>query len=180
MGSLAGDVPPAEGYLFMTNSRPTSADSNFEFQFTPKVRKGEDDMSNSVEMRPMLNHSPVVSDSNHVEQQQHVNGFSNPNYANPPVIKCSDLDDLPLSPKKTPIGNLYVNIGQSPTIQEDDEPHYVNPKNNARIVWYILHNMDSLSRFVCSSSANVTICFGDFFFTKKGTPLHFTLVLPAN
>lgn len=132
--SLSDDAPPTDGYLFMTNSRPTSADSNFDFQFAPKLRKVNEELTNSVEMRPMLSRSPISEPSNPGVMGQQINGFSNPNYANPPVIKCSDLDDLPLSPKRTPIGNqTYVNIAQSPT-NENDEPHYANPKNNARIV----------------------------------------------
>jgi hypothetical protein len=40
-----------------------------------------------------------------------------------------------------------MNISQQPppTRNEDDEPHYANPKNNARIVWYLslLRNLRS-------------------------------------
>jgi hypothetical protein len=138
---------PGDDYLFMTNKAPVSLKSgnqsdtsNSDFKFSPKLRKASEELTNSVEMYPMLSRlSP--SHSNQAEMgSNNVNGFSNPNYQNPPpVIKCSDLDDLPLSPKKPAtspvIGNqLYVNISQQSPSNEDDEPYYVNPKNNARIV----------------------------------------------
>lgn len=146
---------PGEDYLFMTNNAPVSPksdnqsdSSNYEFKFPAKLRKINEESPNSVEMYPMLNRlSPSHSNHQTGPAINNVNGFSNPNYQNPPVIKCSDLDDLPLSPKKPlpatsqVIGNqLYMNISQQPppTRNEDDEPHYANPKNNARIVWYRL------------------------------------------
>lgn len=147
IGSPTQKTVPGEDYLFMTNNAPVSPksdnqsdSSNYDFKFSPKLRKANEEVTNSVEMYPMLSRlSP--SHSNQAEMGPNVNGFSNPNYQNPPVIKCSDLDDLPLSPKKpiSPvIGNqLYVNISQqeeSHSNNENDEPHYVNPKNNARIV----------------------------------------------
>ncbi|XP_046651440.1 vascular endothelial growth factor receptor kdr-like isoform X2 [Daphnia pulicaria] len=151
IGSPARTIPSGEDYLFMTNNAPVSPksdnqsdSSNYEFKFPAKLRKINEESPNSVEMYPMLNRlSPSHSNHQTSPPVNNVNGFSNPNYQNPPVIKCSDLDDLPLSPKKPPpatsqvIGNqLYMNISQQPppTRNEDDEPHYANPKNNARIV----------------------------------------------
>ncbi|KAI9559738.1 hypothetical protein GHT06_013743 [Daphnia sinensis] len=144
MGSvgLPGDSLPGDGYLFMTNAdsrTPVSRDSGIrmdstssEFKFPTKLRMANEELPNSLEMHPML--GPVSP--NQVEPGPKINGFSNPNYQNPPVIKCSDLDDAPLATKKTnspAIGKqLYVNVNQSPA-SEDEEPHYVNPKNNARI-----------------------------------------------
>lgn len=135
--SVGSDTAPAEGYLFMNNSRPTSANSfnqtdsgQFDFQFSPKLRKVDEETMNSVEMRPMLIQPPHSPD-------QLVNGFSNPNYQNPPPIKCSDLDDLPqtvMTTKSPSIAttNAYINIIQPPT--KDEEAHYVSPKNNSRLV----------------------------------------------
>lgn len=141
MGSVCSDTAPPEGYMFMNNSRPTSANSfnqtdsgQFDFQFSPKLRKVDEETTNSVEMRPMLTHpagSPI----------QLVNGFSNPNYQNPPAIKCSDLDDLPLTVKTKPTsivaGPNYINIADPPVNGEED--HYVSPKNNSRLVWCFLN-----------------------------------------
>lgn len=145
MGSvgLPSDSLPGDGYLFMTNAdsrTPISRDSGIrmdstssELKFSNKLRMVDEELPNSLEMHPMLG----PASPNQVETGPKINGFSNPNYQNPPVIKCSDLDDVPLATKKTnspAIGKqLYVNVNQSPA-SEDEEPHYVNPKNNARIV----------------------------------------------
>lgn len=145
MGSvgLPSDCLPGEGYLFMTNAEsriPIARDSgihsdsiNSELRFSNKLRMVNEELPNSLEMHPMLGRMSPIQ----VETGTKINGFSNPNYQNPPAIKCSDLDDIPVATKKsTPLatGNqLYINISQSPA-SEDEEPHYVNPKNNARIV----------------------------------------------
>lgn len=141
MGNISGETCPNEGYLFMNNSTdskqtPSSTNSqtdsgNFDFQFSPKLRKVDEETNNSVEMRPMLDRSSPNPRDNQVQQQ--VNGFSNPNYQNPPVIKCSDLDDIPIV--KT--SRQYINVSDSssgPALIREDEPHYVNPKNNTRYV----------------------------------------------
>ncbi|XP_057365386.1 vascular endothelial growth factor receptor 1-like isoform X1 [Daphnia carinata] len=145
MGSVGSpnDNLPGDGYLFMTNAdsrSPISRDSGIrmdsndsEIKFSTRLRMANEELPNSLEMHPML--GPVSP--NQVETEPKVNGFSNPNYQNPPVIKCSDLDDVPLATKQTNspmLGKqLYVNVNQSPA-SEDEEQHYVSPRNNVRIV----------------------------------------------
>ena len=149
-----GTSPPAndgEGgnYLMMTASpTPKSADScaspRFDFSSAHLAHLNElniTTMSNnkvlmgeSVELRPML---PVATVPN---------GFSNPNYQNPPAINCAtDLDDPPRyrdaiknSSPPPPSPQHYVNFtaaNASPRHLGGDEEefHYVNPKNNSRV-----------------------------------------------
>ena len=106
-----GTAPPTgSNYLMMTSPTPSSGGGDStRFEFPANAE--------SVEMRPML------------KKEQEVNGFSNPNYQNPPpaaIIKCSDLDDPPPPPS-------YVNIPPTSETKEE-ELHYVNPKNNSKFI----------------------------------------------
>lgn len=119
-----------------TNSSP--GEQHFDFNFPPKLRKVDEVPVDSVELRPILRTS---SDNQSPTEQTNpaklVNGFSNPNYRNPPVIKCSDLDDPPsehytmprvLSLNSDPTN--YINVTDHS--REPIEPYYAQPKSNAK------------------------------------------------
>lgn len=139
-----GTAPPANdgAYLMMlaspkaTDSGPSQFDFSSAHHMDLNKTQSQDKMTigDSVELRPMV--SP--------------NGFSNPNYLNPPSVKCTltDLDDPPKysdaiekSPPQQPPQH-YVNISaasapprhvKSVDDEQQDELHYVKPKNNSRV-----------------------------------------------
>lgn len=135
-------------YLFMSSPRPTpeptpisvgsTGENHFDFNFAPKLRKVEETAVDSVELRPILrttdsNQSPNQSPTKQPNTKR-PNGFSNPNYQNPPTVLCSDLDDPEhyttprvLSMNSDP--KNYVNVTDHSKI----EPYYSQPKSNAII-----------------------------------------------
>jgi hypothetical protein len=140
------DVGDGSNYLMMSASpTPKSADSctspRFDFSSIHLAHLKELNktaasdrgaaIGDNVELHPML---PAAAP----------NGFSNPNYQNPPTVKCAtDLDDLPkysdaIKKSSPPPIQHYVNVSAAKATPrhsgfEEEELHYVNPKNNSRV-----------------------------------------------
>ena len=139
-----GTSPPANdgaNYLMMLASPKATDSGASQFDFSSdhhrelnKTMSSEKmTLGDSVELHPIMSAVP--------------NGFSNPNYLNPPSVNCAtDLDDPPKYPdaiKKSPSQpspQHYVNVAAvkapSPRHSKSEEPeelHYVNPKNNSRV-----------------------------------------------
>jgi len=138
-----GTSPPVDGgganYLMMMASPTADSNASPQFDFSSIHHKELNKtaasdkraaISNSIELHPMSLVTP--------------NGFSNPNYQNPPAVECAtDLDDPPrysdaIKISSPPSVQHYVNVSAAKDTprhsgDEQEEPHYVNPKNNSRV-----------------------------------------------
>lgn len=119
-----------DDYLCMSNS---SSNQMPKLVDKTRQRQSVEDTLDSIEMCPMLDKSPPIEVN---QQLPLINGFSNPNYQNPLVIKSSNLDDSPTTIKKSfpTISNQQFAINDESSHIDCEEPHYANPKSNVRVV----------------------------------------------